>query len=627
HGAPKLADIGLVADVGEARSFVGTEGFIPPEGPGTAQADLFSLGKVLYEISTGKDRHDFPELPPDLRSNADRSGLAEFNEIILKACANEPCARYRSAEEMHTELALLQGGRSIKHKRVREHRITLAKRLALPGIVAVLLIAAVSLLAPAVIRLGTPKAPGPSVKGLPLPAGKTIAVLPFANQSPDKSDEYLGDELAEELANTLTKAGEFRVVPRNTAFGINTASNRLESARRLGVEALVDGSVRKVGTKFRLNVQLIRGSDGFPIWSEIYSAEMKEMFGIVINAAERVAEGLDVKLAESKRQRMARKSTASFEAYALYLQGRWSWNQGTEESANRAIETFKQALAADSNYALAHTGLADCYLMLADHGYIAATEAREKAMRHAERASAIDNQLAEAYTTIAWLKQMNWDWAGAEEAYLRAIALNPDYAGARIWYVQFLECLGRNQEALEQANEAARADPFSARPLLRQSGALSALGRLDEALEKYRLAVEIDPNRNVAPAFVGWIYMENSKYDRAVSHLQPGVSRNPNSAKLVAFLGYALAKSGRPAEAQLQLERLKEIARVRRVSPYDFALIHLGLGNREQALTLFEKAFDEHDDQLMYLKLDLFSRDLLSESRYRELLKKVGLEF
>ncbi|MBI4658047.1 MAG: tetratricopeptide repeat protein [Verrucomicrobia bacterium] len=626
HGAPKLADIGLVAGAGDARSFVGTEGFIPPEGPGTAQADVFSLGKVLYEISTGKDRHDFPELPPDLKCSAERSDLAEFNEIILKACANEPAVRYHSAEEMFAELSLLRVGRSVKGKRSTERRISLIKRLALPGIAALVLIAGTSYLAPVLRRWGAPKTPAPSGPSLPRPAGKTIAVLPFVNRSPDKADEYLGDELAEELADALTKAGEFRVVPRNTAFGMNTASNRLESARRLGVEALVEGSVRKVGAKLRLNVQLIRASDGFPIWSEIYPAELKDVFGVVIHAAERVAEGLEIKLTESKRQRMARRSTASFEAYALYLQGRWLWNQRTEDGIKNAIQAFEQALAKDANYALAHAGLADCYALLVDHGLIAAAEGRAKVMRSAERALALDDALAEAHTALAGLKQMNWDWSGAEQAYQRAIALDPDSAMARKAYAGLLVLLRRLPEALEQAKEAVRADPFSAIALIAQGDALSVSGRLDEALETFRLAAQIDPNYKHVPFFTGWAYVENRKFEEGIAHLRVALSRDPESTMAVAALGYTLGLCGQRAEAQKLLERLEGIAAHRRVSPYDFAMVYLGLGKREQALTLFEKAYAEHDDQLMYLQIEPYYSDLLPEPRYRELLKKVGLE-
>ncbi|MBI2151036.1 MAG: tetratricopeptide repeat protein [Acidobacteria bacterium] len=247
-------------------------------------------------------------------------------------------------------------------------------------------------------------------------------------------------------------------------------------------------------------------------------------------------------------------------------------------------------------------------------------------MQHVEQALAIDGEVAEVHAAQGWLKAMNWDWSGAEQAFGRAITLDPDCSTARRGYSHLLIQLRRGPEALEQAKEAVSADPFSAMALAGLGSTLSALGRLDEALQQFRLAAQIDPNYRLVPFFTGWAYVENCKYDEALSHLKFALSRTPDSTMAIATLGYTLGLAGRRAEAQEQLNRLEEIARRRRVSPYDFALVYLGLGNREEALVQLEKAYAEHDDQLMYLTLEPYHSDLLPQPRYRELLKKVGLE-
>jgi serine/threonine protein kinase len=276
-GEPKLADIGLVTANDEAQSLVGTVGYIPPEGPGTPQADLYSLGKVLYEIALGKDRQDFPQLPPDLSSHAEYGALLELNEVILKACETDPRRRYQTAEELRCDLALLQRGESVKSKRRAQRRWALTWKTSVAVAAVALAVAGGWQL---FYGLAFQRLSAPISRPVIPREAKVIAVLPFDNESPDKGDDYLGKQMAEELSTALSRIPSLRVLGRDSAATLKTAPDRRIAAQKRKLVAVLDGRVRKSGTQLHLAAQLVNPADGLVLWSDDCDGEIREFFAI-----------------------------------------------------------------------------------------------------------------------------------------------------------------------------------------------------------------------------------------------------------------------------------------------------------------------------------------------------------
>jgi TolB-like protein len=340
-GVPKLADIGLVASMDQTMSFVGTAGYLPPEGPGTPQADLYSLGKVLYEISTGRDRTDFPKLPPELLQGGSRreeaqasisqlstpntqpisqslltsaTSLLELNTVILKACHHDPRQRYQSAQEMAADLALLQRGQSVKRKCAAERRFDFAKKLALMLSALGLLVAGSQVLFRKVIwrTTGSQALPAPVVAASA--QIKSVVVLPFDNESPDKADEHLGIQMAGELTSALARVPELRVLGQHTSAALKAAKDLHATAQTLGLFAILTGNVRKSGSGLRLTAHLMNPADDALLWSEVYDGDTKDIFGMETEIVERIAEPLRMGLTGVEPQPTQRRVSILFAA-------------------------------------------------------------------------------------------------------------------------------------------------------------------------------------------------------------------------------------------------------------------------------------------------------------------------
>ncbi len=493
NGVPKLADIGLVASSGDARTFVGTEGFVPPEGPGTPAADVFALGKVLYELATGRDRAEFPNLPEDLGEPRERKALFALNDVILRACEPHADKRYRDAAALLADLEALRGGRPVR--RIARWQVAAAA------------IVTIGLAGGAAWKWWPRNAPAQNPEitvaaaaVIPVPEEKTLAVLAFSNLSGDNANDYFADGVSEELLNAVAKIRGLRVSARTSAFSFKGSKATVaEIARQLGVAYVLEGNVRRMGDRVRIAVKLIKTADSFSVWSDEFDRDVKDVFALQDEVAGRVAASLQVKFVGRPVP-----AVVNPEAFSLYLQGRQAWNVRTAQALARAEELFNGALVLDPQFARAHAGLADVALLKAQVGRRIDLFANRNspglaAVRAlAEKALAFDRDLAEAHTSLGGARMFGWDFAGAQRGLRLAIAQNPSYATAHQWLGRALAADGRMGEALLELKLAAELDPLSGRILDNYANTLRLAGRLTEALAIVDRSLAINPRSSQA---------------------------------------------------------------------------------------------------------------------------------
>ena len=632
-GEPKLADIGLVTAIAEAHSLVGTAGYIPPEGPGTPQADLYSLGKVLYEIALGKDRQDFPQLPPDLQSHPDYAALLELNEVILKACETDPHRRYATATALGEDLARLQQGRSVKRRHTAERRWGFVKKYGFATAAVALLVAGGWLLSnrfgvPRTQRVDAPSAPGPAAT-----QARFVAVLPFDNESLDKADEYLGQSIADELNGALAKIPELRVLGRDSAAALKGAKDRRAAAQQLKVGTVLVGHLRKSASQLRLTAQLLNAADDSLLWSEVYDREMREVFGIQTDIAEKVAERLSVKLPDTVRQRLALKPTKDLEAYQLCLEGRYFWNRRPNADAARAKQLFQQAIEKDPNYAAAYSGLADSCPYATDPWasgpYLVFTQTWSVARLNAAKAVELDDNLSEAHASLAYVREnFYWDWAGAEMEFRRALELNPNNATVRSWYAIHLGRVGQYEPAIQEASRAQELDPLAPMRSRVLAWMLLASRRYDEAILEYERSLRLGPSLHQRYTGPGDCYFYRGKYEEALDAFEKGVKASGVDPKKTLLryeaLRQAYRSSGPQGYWQKELELMKaewpELGDATKI-----AILYAWLGDKEQTLDWLEKASAEHGFGLENLNLEPTYDPVRADPRYRAVLKKMGL--
>lgn len=457
---------------------------------------------------------------------------------------------------------------------------------------------------------------------------KSIAVLPFEDMSPEQDQQYLGDGIAEEIINALTRIEDLRVVARTSSFALR---GRDQQAREIGanlnVGTFLEGSVRKAGNHVRITAQLIEVANGYHLWSERYDRELEDVFAIQDEIARSIVETLKVKLVGDDEAPIVRPGTSDLDAYTLYLKGRYHWNKRTAEELEKGIALFERAIAIDDRYALAWAGLADSFSILGWYRYLPAEEAYEKTESAAVKAVAIDDSLGEAYTSLAYAKFLyGWDWAGAESDFQRAIARNPNYPLARHWYAEFLMAMGRFDEAIEQVNVAQTLDPLSLTIGFGVGWVLYFLGRYDEAIEQYEKTIARDPNLVLAPWFLGPAYVEAGKYDRAIAVYDDWIARELDEAGLAALRAHACALSGRRQEALNAAAELEERAQREQVPPDYLALVYIGLADNDRAFGWLKEALERRVWYLVYLKADPMFSPLRSDPRFLELLTQIGLD-
>ncbi len=426
------------------------------------------------------------------------------------------------------------------------------------------------------------------------PVLKSIAVLPFANLSPDPENEYFSDGMTEEIINALVHLEDLHVASRSSSFAFKgLAPDIAEVGAKLNVGTVLEGSVRASGERLRITAQLIKVADGYHLWSERYDRRMKDVFDIQDEIAHAIVEALRVRLLGADGTRLPKRGTQDLEAYHLYLKGRHHWMQ-RGEGLSRCIPFFEQAIEKDPRFAQPHAGLADAYSLLGFYGLVPSPVAHPKARRAAERAVVLDEELAEAHYSLGLCETyFGWDMDVAESKFRRAIELDPSMALARVWLSVTLAALGHAAEAAAEAERAQELEPIS--PIINAMAGMAhhLAGQPVRAREAAQRALEIDPTLETAHWVNGLVASTESKYDDAVSALENAASYSQRSPMMLAYLGGAYALSARETDAREILAELQHRSERGVISSGFASLVNLCLGELDLAFEQLERAFEE----------------------------------
>lgn len=455
---------------------------------------------------------------------------------------------------------------------------------------------------------------------------RMLAVLPFENLSGDSEQEYFADGLTEELISQLGQLNPRRlgVIARTSANQLKgTKKSVKEIAEDLNVGYVLEGSVRREGSRVRIAAQLITAQDQTHLWSSTYDRELGDILSVQQDVASRVGAALALELLPGLGIQSVAADPAAHEAY---LRGRFFWGQRREEALTRAISYFEQAVAIDPKCALAYSGLADCYCLLCWFGALAPREAGPKAAAAAARALELEDSRSEAHASLALVRfWYEWDWKGAEEEFLRAIELNPSYAAAHQWYASFLNSMGRGKEAEAELSRARQSDPLSLIISMTAADPLFYGRQFEQAIEHLRAILELEPRFSPAWFNLGRALTQNGKHRDAIAAFQKAVEYSGNREGYPA-LAHAHARAGNTAEAHKILDEMMKHMQTRPLAAPLIAHIYLGLGEREQALEWLTKGVEERSFWITMLKVDPIYDDLRADRRFRDLLKRLALD-
>jgi TolB-like protein/DNA-binding winged helix-turn-helix (wHTH) protein/Tfp pilus assembly protein PilF len=452
------------------------------------------------------------------------------------------------------------------------------------------------------------------------PGIRSLAVLPLESLSNDVSQEYFADGMTDELITDLGQIGPLRVISRTSVVPYKRARKSLpQIARELGVDAVVEGTVLRVGDEVRITAQLIEAREDKHLWARSYEGDLRDTLTLQNRVARAIAEQIKINLTPEQKSALASPKAVNPEAYEDYLKGRFFWNKRTQDGRTKAIDYFNDAIAKDPNYAPAYAGLADA---IHRSGPPKETYPRSKAL--AEKALELDNSLSEAYTSLAiCLNMFDWDWVGAEREFTRAIELNPSYATAHQGYAWMLTAEGRNREAINQIRTAEALDPLSISISTDAAEMLICAHRYDEAIRQGRKTVEMDPNRAQAHRALGHAYAQKRAYAEAISEYQRALAPDPEDRGLLAELARIWALEGNRSEAEKTLSRLNNRANNEYVSPVWFALIYVGLNQTDQVFASLEKAYEQRFYPCV-LRDPAFD-SIRSDARFQDLLRRTGI--
>jgi TolB-like protein/Flp pilus assembly protein TadD len=453
-----------------------------------------------------------------------------------------------------------------------------------------------------------------------------IAVLPFANMSPNQNDEYFSDGMTEEIISAICTISGLKVISRTSAMKYKGTEKVLpEIGRELDVGSILEGSVRKAGKKVRIAVQLIDVCSDVHKWSQTYDRELEDIFAIQSDIARQVAHALKVNLLETEKRLIGKQYTQDAEAHNLYLKGRFHWHKANEPELRKAIEFFQAAIKRDPKFALAYVGLADSYIELCAQGCLNSKETFDLAKPLVMKALELDDLVPEAHSTLATLLQdYDWDWNGAERRFRRAIELNPNWSVVCHSYAVHLALRGRFEQAIAEIKHAQELDPFDLGIHDCAAETYRVSNRLESAISECEKELEIDPKFYPAYIKLGKTYLQKSNFEKGVLMMQKAAEISNGTAIARAYLAYAYGVSGKKEEARQIINELLETSKNQFVSPIVIAVAFAGLSDRASTMDWLEEAFNQRAGGLPKINVDPMFDDLRVEPRFQELLRKIG---
>jgi serine/threonine protein kinase/tetratricopeptide (TPR) repeat protein len=684
-GAPKLLDFGIAkvlnpeagsATVGTTIGRPLTPAYASPEQVRgeeiTPASDIYSLGVMLYELLAGHHPYRLqshtpqelervicgqePEKPSTSVSRIEEIPLADdgrqiaitpgsvseargdqpdklrhrlagdLDNIVLTALRKDPGRRYSSVEQFSDDVRRhLEGLPVTAHKDTLTYRTAKFVRRNRPGVITAASSLRVIL---ALIGFGPYSArradllqilSAPAATGILV---KSLAVLPFQPLAGNPRDQILESGMADALITKLSNIRQLAVRPTQSVLKYGgPAQDPLVAGRELRVDALLVGGVQRAGDQIRLSVQLISARDGSVLWAEKFDGESTAFEDAI---ATRVARALALRLTDAERARLARRDTNNPAALREYMIGRFYWHQ-FGPAVKQALQHFETAVVLDPGYALAHAGVADAYTSFAAYRILSPRDAYPKARAAAEKALKLDPEFSEAHSTLALVSLYHeWNWPDAERAFRRAILLKPENAEARTRYALALAWFERFDEAVVEIRRAGAVDPLLRRINANAGQILYHAQRYDQAVEELRRGLNLDPNFFLNHQHLGWVYVQTRAYDSAIAAFRKAIDLNAGS-QVEADLAHAYAVSGRTADARKTLKDLLERSTRTYISPFDIAVVYVGLGDRDQAFVWLEKAYEERARPMLGLKVNPRLDPLRSDPRFADLLRRVGV--
>jgi serine/threonine protein kinase/tetratricopeptide (TPR) repeat protein len=660
----------------EVGLIVGTASYMSPEQARgqkvDARSDIFSLGMVIYEMVAGRSpfigatnsdivASILKEQPPRL-SDLLSDVPPELEMIVDRALIKDKDERYQTVRELLGDLKRLKQNLDFDfQKDLPEH----THSHGLPGVVTATMPAR---------SLTVDELPAKSTSAstiIPHPSNRTrlaraailivipavalvayllyarkaqavdsIAVLPFTYTNADQKEalgpeaNWLSDGITESVINNLSHVPNLKVIARSSVFRYKGQQNidPQTVGRELKVRAVLTGRIIQIGDTVSVQTELVDVQNQTQLWGEKYRRKVTDVLDLPEDISREISEGLKLELSGDEKKQLVKRYTANPQAYELYWKGRYLWNQRKPEDINQAIKYFQEAIKLDPQYALAYTGLADCYVL----GNVLQMPPRQSmplATEAAKKALAIDNQLAEAHTSLAKIKlSYEWDWSGAESEFKQAIQLNPGYATAHQWYGVYLSELGRHDESIRERTTAQDLDPLSLSISTGLGRALFWARRYDEAIQHLLATVPKDQNYGDTYWSLGLAYEQKRQYPEAITAFQRAVELSKTAdfsegkPEMLAALGHAYALAGKQTESRAILDQLKSISASQRyVSPYGVSLIYVALNEKDAAFQSLEQAFQERDENFIHLRVDPRLDPIRSDSRFQDLLKRVNL--
>jgi eukaryotic-like serine/threonine-protein kinase len=598
------------------------------------RTDLFSLGLVLYEMSTGQRAFTGNTSGVIFDAILNRAPISparlnpaiplQLELIISKAMEKDRELRYRTASDIRADLQRLKrdtdSARAVPYSTKQASRRAVRRHwphFAWAGILILLLLMLVFDVGGIRQRL---------FGGAGASRIDSIAVLPFANLSNDPKTEYLSDGITESLINSLSQLPNLAVMSRNTVFRYKSATTDPQKVGRdLHVRAILTGRVIQTGDELLISVNLEDVENSRQIWGEQYNRKLSGLVSVQQEIAADIYGRLRPRLAGEEKKLLAKRPTENAEAYQLYLQGLFYWNKWTQGDFMKAADFFTLAVQKDPHYALAYAGLADTYSLLGDTGYVPPSEAWPKAKVAATQALDIDDSLAEAHTSLGLVKEhFDWDWTGAEREFKRAIELNPNSATAHHWYGDYLANMGRFEQGMHETKKAQELDPLSLIINTTLGWQLYLSGQNEQAVEQLRKVLDIDPKFSPARRILEGVYAHMGKQKEAVAEREKALSLS-GGPELAASIEEDFAKSGYKGVLQSWLEGLTELSKHSYVSPYSIAESYMRMGEKQKAFEWLEKAYEEHDSGLVSVAVEPMFDSIRSDTKFKDIVRRMKL--